>query len=534
MSGRFTFSPRGRRLALKEASIGDRLPYAGHVDPVTLRTRDGLLMQIVKLRGLPFETKSDDELNYRKNLREVLLRGAASSRLAVYHHVIRRNVTVNLCSRFDDPFCGKLNELWREHLHKRQLFHNDLFLTFVCRPLQGEVGRLDRIWRGASSWAIERDVQDLHAARDSFLATLAPYGPETLSTYAFNGGVASRPAEFLSAIANAEHRPVLAPTGDMGHALATRRLNFGLDALEYVSVGGEPSVFGAILSLKDYPARSSPGMLDALLRLPCELVLTESFAFLDRQVSLDRMKLSLRRLRAADNDAFSLRSDLTQARDDVGAGRAAYGEHHLSVLIKGSSLAEVDSALAEARAAMAECGAVAVLEDVNLEPAFWAQFPGNFKFIARRAMVSVANFASLASLHSHPRGGASFHWGEPVTTLETTGFGPYDFSFHNGDLGNFTVIGPSGSGKTVLLSFLAAQASKFQPRLVFFDKDRGAEIFIRAAGGRYGRLVPGEPSGLNPLQLDDTAENRAFLGQWLERLLLDGAPLGAEDRGRAR
>ena len=80
-------------------------------------------------------------------------------------------------------------------------------------------------------------------------------------------------------------------------------------------------------------------------------------------------------------------------------------------------------------------------------------------------------------------------------------------SIHQYDLGNFTVIGPSGSGKTVVLNYLLAQARKFAPRIVFFDKDRGAELFLRAIGGRYDVLRPGEPSGLNPLLLDDSPEN---------------------------
>ena len=36
---------------------------------------------------------------------------------------------------------------------------------------------------------------------------------------------------------------------------------------------------------------------------------------------------------------------------------------------------------------------------------------------------------------------------------------------------------------------LLAQARRFGPRIIFFDKDRGAELFIRAIGGRYDRLV---------------------------------------------
>jgi len=70
----------------------------------------------------------------------------------------------------------------------------------------------------------------------------------------------------------------------------------------------------------------------------------------------------------------------------------------------------------------------------------------------------------------------------------------------------------------VVLNFLLAQARKFRPRIVFFDKDRGAELFIRAIGGRYDVLRPGVPSGLNPLQLPDTPVNRQFAIEWLSVL----------------
>ena len=153
---------------------------------------------------------------------------------------------------------------------------------------------------------------------------------------------------------------------------------------------------------------------------------------------------------------------------------------------------------------------------MTIEPAFWAQFPGNFKYVARRGLISTSNFAGLASCHNFALGrAASNHWGDAITLLETTAAGPYFFNFHQGDLGNFTVIGPSGSGKTVVLNFLLAQARKIRPRIVFFDKDRGAELFIRAIGGRYDVLRPGAPSGLNPLHLPDTPVNRRFVTDWI-------------------
>ena len=278
------------------------------------------------------------------------------------------------------------------------------------------------------------------------------------------------------------------------------------------------------------------GIFDDLLRLPHELTLSQSFAFVDRQPTLDRMNLALRRMRAADDDAVSLRDGLAQAKDDVAAGRAAFGEHHLSVMVKADTLAELNEAVGEVQAAFTEMGVISVREDVNLEPAFWAQFPGNFKDIARRAVISTANFAGFASCHNFPVGQAEDnHWGPAVTVLETTSAGPYYFNFHKGDLGNFTVIGPSGSGKTVVLNFLLAQARKFDPQIVFFDKDRGAEIFLRAVGGRYDALRPGKPTGFNPLLLPDEPANRRFLTDWVSRLVAgQGETLSAEDIARIK
>ncbi len=338
----------------------------------------------------------------------------------------------------------------RQRLAQRNLYVNEIFLTLVRRPLQGSMGFVERMLKrpGEDTLSNERELRQLHATRETFLSALAPYGARTLQLYDGPRGLCSEPAEFLSLLVNSEARPMLAPSGDLGNALATRRLNFGFDAMEFAASGSHPPVFGAMVSLKDYPLRSAPGMLDGVLRLPFEMTLTESFAFVDNQSALNRMGLALRRLRAADDDALSLRGELAAAKDDVGAGRSAYGEHHLSILVKAETLEDVDSAVADVQSALAETGAIAVREDVNLEPSFWAQFPGNFTYAARKALISTANFASLASFHNHPLGqSAETHWGGPITVLETTSFGPYHFNFHSGDLGNFTVIGPSGSGQ---------------------------------------------------------------------------------------
>lgn len=523
-----------------EQTAGSRLPYAHHVSDRIVALRDGTLMLVMRLSGLLFETADSDDLNYRKALRDASLRAIGSSRFAVYHHVLRRRVEPGGAGVFEDAFSHHLDAIWQDRLAARKLYANELFVTLIRRPMPGRAGVVDRLAGmfgraseiGGSDAVIAAECRALEAAAEQLISGMASYGPRVLSVYDTPGGPCSEVLEFISAIYNAELRPVRLPHGDAGEYLPYRRVSFGLDTLELGATGEAPRAVASIVSVKDYPGQTTPGMLDDLLRIPIELVISQSFAFVDRAAGLGRMNLALRRMRSSDDEAVSLRDELAQAKDDAAAGRAAFGEHHLTIMVRGCDQAEVDAGVAEVQAALTDLGIISVREEIGLEPAFWAQFPGNFKYIARRALIGSANFASFASSHNFPLGRASGnHWGQAVTLFETTAAGPYYFNFHHGDLGNFTVIGPSGSGKTVIVNFLLAQARRFQPRIVFFDKDRGAELFIRAIGGGYDVLRPGTPSRLNPLQLADTPENRRFLIDWVTRLATGGGePLSAAEQ----
>jgi type IV secretion system protein VirB4 len=161
-------------------------------------------------------------------------------------------------------------------------------------------------------------------------------------------------------------------------------------------------------------------------------------------------------------------------------------------------------------------------EDLGLEAAFWSQFPGAFARRTRPAAITSRNFAALAPFHAHPVGKArGAHWGEAVAVLRTTAGSPFWFNFHVGDLGHTFICGPSGSGKTVVQNFMLAQLERFGAQQLFIDKDRGAEIFVRACGGTYLALRNGEPTGFAPFKaLDPTPANRAFLVR-LVRALVD-------------
>jgi type IV secretion system protein VirB4 len=529
--------PRRAKIAKREVPESEHIPYACHYDAETLLTKQGDLAQIIQVVGLPFETADDELLVLRKNLRNALLRSVADSRFAVYVHTIRRKLSVYPGGELPIGFAAEVDGRWREKHSSTSMLVNELFITLLRKAPAGSV-------RGAKSWmdrlshradstehqvALRLAHKELKAISQRLLASLQEYRPRVLGLIHENGWPYSEPGRFLGRLINLEDRPVLLPTTDLSKYLPWRRIYFGRDALEVTAAPCSLPKLASIVSIKEYGPETYAGLLDRFLQIPRELIITQSFVFEDRQTSLSRMQMQQRRMVQTEDLAASQVGEIDQALDDAQSGYIAFGHHHLTVLCAEHSLPELDKAVADVESALVDIGIVSVREDLNLEPAFWAQLPGNFPYIARRALISTANFAGFASLHNYPCGKPSDnHWGPAVTLLETVSGTPYFFNWHRGEVGHTLLIGPTGAGKSVAMNFLLVQSVKFNPRIFYFDKDRGAEIFIRAMGGKYALLGGGHESGLNPLQLPDSPANRAFIERWLGSLVVAfGEPLKA-------
>ena len=527
------------KVAAQEKDVADFVPYTRHVDAATLATKNNGLLQVIKLEGFPFETADEETLDGLKEVRNTLTIGLASARHILYHHLIRRRVPADIGGQFSG-FAAEVDAAWQRRLTRRRLYVNDLYLTLLRRPAPGVVGIVDWFTGLFTAGDISRaeqaraeSLRELSDATNNIISTLARYKPRLLTTYEQDGRPYSEPLAFLSYLLNHETRRVLLPAGPIDAYLPTTRPLFAREALELRGVAPGDQTYGAIISVKEYAGGTWAGLLDELTRLPFEMTITQSFAFTERQVALENLARQGRILDAAEDAAHSLRQGLIDAADDLASNRVVFGGHHISVLLTGADQPHLERALTETTACLTNLGVLAVREDVNLEPAFWAQLPGNQEFIARAADISSLNWASFASLHNYPAGKRTGnHWGECISLLETTSATPYAFNFHSSDVGNFTVVGPTGTGKTVVLNFLLAQAQRHKPAAFFFDRDRGTELFIRAIGGWYGAFQPGESSGLNPLQLADTPANRTFLRDWLAALARnpDGTPLSATDQ----
>jgi type IV secretion system protein VirB4 len=506
----------------REQTAALALPYARHLTDQVIALDNGALMLSFRLAGASFETADIRDLNDWHAKLNGVWRNLASDRLAVWHHLVRRPDQIWPQGHFRSEFARDLDAAYRARIDERQLFVNDLFLTLVWRaarePADQAQAILARFGVGAQTDEAA-DLLRLQEAGGDLVQHLARYGVAPLGVYEHCGLAFSEPLEMLRLLITGRRERVPLIAGHLGGAVYNARLIFGREALEVRAA--DMNRYGGMLGIKEYPASTRPGLWDALLSAPFPFVVSQSFAFLSKAAAEALMSRKQNQLVSARDRAASQVEGLDAALDDLMSNRFAMGEHQASVAVYGERPADLAEHMSRARAMLADSGLVVAREDLGLEAAFWAQFPGNFRFRLRPAAITSRNFASLAPFHTHPAGRPSGnHWGPAVALLRTSAGSPFYFNFHVGDLGHTFICGPSGSGKTVVQNFMLAELEKLGVQQVFIDKDQGAEIFVRACGGTYLNLRPGQPTGFAPLKaLDFTPANRAFLGSLVRHLV---------------
>ncbi|MDG2520515.1 VirB4 family type IV secretion/conjugal transfer ATPase [Caulobacter segnis] len=480
----------------RETTVRGRLPYARHATETVIALDGGALMAMVELEGASFETADAAAVDRLHDALSAAWRTIGAEDLALWQHLVRLPSAAPAGDTFTSAYAGELDEAWRAKLARDGLFSNRLYLAVVLKaPVLGSLFRR----AGAIGDELQHRLSRLETVMRDLQRLLEPWRPRRLGVLAHGGGHASALLAVLASLLEGRERTAPIVRGHLGEALGSARLIFGREAVEIRHHGS--STYAAMLGLKAYPATTWPGAWDALLAAPFRLVISQSFAFLSRPAGEALLGRRQNQMVSAADRAASQIDQLDEAMDDLASGRFVMGEHQASVMVFADTPADLSRDLSMAGAMLAGGGLVVAREDVGLEAAFWAQFPGNFRLRTRPAAISSRNFAGLAPLHAYPEGRAEgLHWGQPLTTLRTRGRTRFDFSMHVNDLGHTFICGPSGSGKTVLQNFILAQAQRFAPRQVLIDKDRGAEIFVRACDGAYHTLRSGQATGLAPLK----------------------------------
>lgn len=435
---------------------------------------------------------------------------------------------------FQESFNQSLSDRYFSRLSQEKLMNNELYLTMIYRPVVDgkkfvdKSGNIDRLKAEQ-----EQAIGTLNELATNLEAVLKDYHPYRLGMYeGKNGTVFSETLELFGYILNRVSEPVPVLPAPVYNYLPLSRHLFSSKTGDYIVRTPEgKNHYGAILNLKEYPDGTYPGILNGLKYLDVEYVITHSFSPMSRYDAMKTLERTRGMMISSGDKSFTQIAELDHAMDQLASGNFVLGGYHFSLAIYADSQEQLSQNIASARAELSNAGFVTTKEDLAVCAAYYAQLPGNWNYRTRIANLSSLNFLGLCPLHNFAVGKREGNpWGQCVTVLQTTNGQPYYFNFHatlegedsEGEkaIANTMVIGKSGTGKTALINFLLSQVQKYDPKptIFFFDKDRGAEIFVRACGGAYMALESGQPTGFNPFQCENTEANVQFLCGLMKQL----------------
>lgn len=540
--------------ARKEVPAANFVPFSSHVTDHIIKLRDGAYLRVWKLAGISFEAADPETISIRHEALNQLMRSIGSGAIACWSHKVRRKVSdrfmwpEDLKGKFPSQYCKEFNDRYFDSFSGYRMMANELYFTVVYKPNyeQGSVANF-------LSKAVPRTLDEIRDQQNEAIkilndiayqveSSMKKYDPEALGAYTLsNQGdkytklitknrpvTYSKALEFYSYLLNGYWERVPLQRQQLNEYLPKSRLFFGNENIEIRTPSD--TRFGAVLDFSDYPPHSEPGILNPILYDDYEYIESQSFSMMNKYDALKALERQRNQLISAEDVSKKQIDEIDDARESVVNGEFVMGDYHFSLVIFGESIDRVKQNSAKARSALLDQGFQTQFIDLVPDAAWWAQLPGNWRYRPRAAQITSRAFCGLSAFHNFSAGKRDGNpWGEAVTILKTPSGQPFYANFHvtpededsedKKALGNTMILGASGEGKTVVELGLICQAAKYGPTVVYYDKDRGAEIAIRRMGGTYLTLKRGQPTGLAPFKLEPTAAVKMLWDAIIKRLV---------------
>lgn len=529
--------------------IVDYIPFACHYNAETILTKNGQLMQVIKITGFHFDSieeieglevehHDEEEDDIRKHKKPIGLRRAIrhaissslpSNEFSLWFHTIRKEADISAPGQHKEALAREIDTRWKEGGKLDRQYINEIYISILIEGESASMLDMQAFFRRIIFTRefehrykfLDAQFEKINAVTGNIMRILAPFGASRIGMVEEDGMFYSDIIRFLRNITVFDDYQVPVPTADISDIVQPKSLAFSFNNLELITKGQR--VEAAIFSIKEHHETDTV-YLDTLLQMPAEFIISQVFHHISAKEAREFFGAQSRVQRISGDMAIKEASFMLELEAAGAQGALAYGVQQTTITLHNASSQtlqrDIDMLVERAR----NIGIALVREDIYLENCYFAQLPGNFPFICRNSPIISQWMGGYASLYDYPTGKRyNNHWGDAVTVFFTASHTPYFFNFHHGDCGHTLIVGPHRSGKTALLNFLLAQSRKFDGRIIVLDRQRESEIFLRALGGKYHRMHrEADKTGIrfNPLCLPHTPENEAFLRNWFEYLIL--------------
>jgi type IV secretion system protein VirB4 len=505
-------------------------PYACHYDPETILTKNGELLQTIRITGYS-EDILGEEISLRELIRKTILENIQTNKFAIWFHTVRRRINLQPPAIFPNQFSKDLNESWSKKNYWQDKYVNEQYITILCEGnnldgktlTKGEFFSKSELFKKQNK-RMEEVKNTLSKAVDGILASLKGYGAYRLAAKEDRHGFRCEILEFFIKVAFLHERRMDMPILDLSSYLSFGKTVFGDNTFQVVA--NEKKFFGSMLTIKDYQSFDE-SLIDGVMRLPQEYIITETLTFTDSKETKKSFEKANKVLKISKDEWLYEKSGLKKTIESDKGNKTDYGLSQLSMMVISDSIPELENCIANTIQQFNKLGIVIIREDINMENLFWSQLPGNFSFMSRRREINTSKVNEFASLYNSPKGKLESKWGACISIFKLADGTPYFFNFHKQDNGHTLILGSVDTQKNLLCNFLISESTKHHPNIFYIDENGSGKLLIKALGGKY--LNPalinaktGEKKYYcNPLLLGDNKENRDFLLQWLKLLIKD-------------
>lgn len=480
-------------------------------------TRDGLTVtkggqyaQVVELTGKDYSGLEDDVVEGLFQIRRLFFEGL-SERITVFLQSHRQKLSRDIDSEsFSIPVAGDIADQWSSNF--KTSYRTRHFLVFVTASdaFQEQLAMLS-----SDTETVTEDLKRiLKDTVDDCLVRFEDYGAHKVA--------GDELLSYWGWMLNGRHiNQKLPPNGLIDDILAGTALMWP-NRKRYQVYDGDPPRYSTWLIIKSPGSSASNGLLDSLFQVQREFSMFQTFSTFEKKDALAYIEDQRRNVRSFTRGGDIILDELNELEHRIQADELALTRHRWSLEIFGDSPEELDHATHELKNVIEQWGYRAAREKINQEALFWSRFPEMHNLNPRQTFPTSENCSHFATFASVGEGMESCSWGpSPVTLFKTMTGSEFSFTFHGSTakdaLGNTLIIGGSEMGKTTLISFLFSQCFKFPNfKALAFDRLHGLEVFTRFHDGEYIDFEGG--LDLNPLQLADTGENKAFLNEWFQML----------------